>query len=145
MKDRKMNELTDNILMLPAFYQKVVSSKNRKFKSPIYYQIICILEREGNLPMSVIGDKLFLSRPNMTWNIDKLVNDGIVQRIADEKDRRVIKISLTPKGRDFMKKSRIQVNKDIKMNLSSLSDEEFKDLYNGVKIIKKILFKIRQS
>ncbi len=95
--------------------------------------------------MSVIGDKLFLSRPNMTWNIDKLVNDGIVQRIADEKDRRVIKISLTPKGRDFMKKSRIQVNKDIKMNLSSLSDEEFKDLYNGVKIIKKILFKIRQS
>jgi Transcriptional regulators len=144
MDDKKMNELTDNILMLPAFYQKVVSSKQRKFKSPIYYQVICMLEREGDLPMSVIGDKLFMSRPHMTWNIDKLVTNGMVERVADEKDRRVIKISVTPKGKEFLKKSRKQVNEYIEMNLSSLSDNEFEELYNSMKTIKKVLLKIRQ-
>lgn len=138
-----MNEMTDNILMIPPFFQKVTSSKERKHKTPIYYQVIHMLEQEGDLPISVIGDRLFMSRPNMTWNIDKLVNDGMVKRVPDKKDRRVTLVSVTPEGKEFLKKSRKQVKKDIEMNLSPLSDKEFEELYNCMKTIKKVLLKIQ--
>ncbi len=143
MNDEKMNEMTNNILMLPPFFQRVVSSKERKSKPPIYYQVIDMLEREGDLPISVIGNRLFMSRPNMTWNIDKLVADGMVKRVADKKDRRVTRISVTPDGREFHKKSHEQVNKNIKINLAHLSDKEFEELYHCMKTIKKVLLKIQ--
>lgn len=143
MNNEKMNEMADNILMLPVFFQKVVSSKERNNKAPIYYQVICMLEQEGDLPISVIGDRLFISRPNMTWNINKLVADGMVKRIADKKDRRVTKISVTPEGKEFLEKSRNQVNNYIEMNLSPLSDKEFEELYQCTKTIKKVLLKIQ--
>lgn len=142
MNEEKMNEMTDNILMLPPFFQKVTSSKGSKSKTPIYYQVISMLEQEGDLPISVIGDRLFMSRPNMTWNINKLVADGMVKRVADKKDRRVTRVSVTSEGKEFHKKSHEQVKKDIEINLSSLSDEDFEKLYQCMKTIKKVLLKI---
>lgn len=138
-----MKTITDNIFILPAFFQKVSSSKERKHKSPIYYQILLMLEEEGDLPISQISSKLFMSRPNMTWSINKLVEDGVVKRVADAKDGRVVRVSITPQGNEFLKKSRVQLDKYIRMNLSPLNDQEIEELYNCLETTKKLLSKIQ--
>jgi len=146
MDNEKMDEMVVNFLIFPVFFQKIVSSKEalRKQKIPSYYPILQMLEQEGDLPISVIGSRLYYSRPNMTWNINKLVEDGMVKRIADEKDGRIIRVSITPKGREFIKKSRKQVDKYIKKNLSPLSNEELEELYHSAQSIKKVLLKIQE-
>ncbi|EKF86283.1 MarR family winged helix-turn-helix transcriptional regulator [Methanobacterium formicicum] len=142
----KMETMLDDLLIyFPIFYQKVRTSKDFKEKqtSAAYYQIMGLLMDLGSLPISVIGDYLYISRPNMTSHIDKLVLDGMVERKGDEKDRRITLISITPEGRDFMKKARVKVEENMLNNLSSLSDAEMEELFTAVKTIKKLLFKIK--
>lgn len=142
----KMETMLDDLLIyFPIFYQKVRTSKDFKEKqtSAAYYQIMGLLMDLGSLPISVIGDYLYISRPNMTSHIDKLVRDGMVERKGDEKDRRITLISITPEGIDFMKKARVKVEENMLNNLSSLSDDEMEELFTAVKTIKKLLFKIK--
>jgi DNA-binding MarR family transcriptional regulator len=142
----KMETMLDDLLIyFPIFYQKVRTSKDFKEKqtSAAYYQIMGLLMDMGSLPISVIGDYLYISRPNMTSHIDKLVSDGMVERKGDEKDRRITLISITSEGMDFMKKARVKVEENMLNNLSSLSDTEMEELFTAVKTIKKLLFKIK--
>lgn len=142
----KMETMLDDLLIyFPIFYQKVRTSKDFKEKqtSAAYYQIMGLLMDQGSLPISVIGDYLYISRPNMTSHIDKLVSDGMVERKGDEKDRRITLISITPEGGDFMKKARVKVEENMLNNLSSLSGAEMEELFTAVTTIKKLLFKIK--
>jgi DNA-binding MarR family transcriptional regulator len=67
----------------------------------------------------------------MTSYIDKLVKDGMVERIPDEGDRRIIRIKLTPEGRKYIKKSRVIVEGNMRENLSSLDADELENLYKA--------------
>lgn len=139
--------LDDFLVYFPVFYQKVISSKDfhSKQTSASYYQILGVLMYHDSLPTSVIGDILYISRPNMTSYIDKLVKDGMVERIPDEKDRRIIRIKLTSGGMEFIKKSRLIVEENMSENLSSLNAEELEELYKAIKTVKSTLLKIEEK
>ena len=144
MNEQKMNELVNSILIyLPLFYKKITTPNEAHVKNSSYkranmehYQILGILEHHNNLPISEIGKKLLISKPNMTSHIDKLVLEGMVERIPNTKDRRVIKILITQKGHDYIKESRKWVNKNIKNNLSPLNSEELEQMYTCIETLK---------
>jgi DNA-binding MarR family transcriptional regulator len=86
-----------------------------------------------------------ISKPNVTSLIDKLIDQGYVQRRHDEKDRRVIHIVLTAKGRKFVA-SRLQlVRHSIKKNLSSLGQDELDSLHRALETFKRIVSKMDNS
>lgn len=147
MNDEKMNEMVNNLLIhLPLFYQGVTRQDlNSKQRLTAHYQILGVLEHYEGLKMSELGEKLFISRPNMTVHVDKLVKEGLVKRMPDEKDRRIIKVAITPKGRDFIVESRSMVKKYIKKNLSALSSSELEDIYKSTETIRKALLVIRKD
>ncbi|BDZ67746.1 MarR family winged helix-turn-helix transcriptional regulator [Methanobacterium ferruginis] len=148
MEEKSIERMLDDFLIyFPVFYQKVISSKDfhNKQTSASYYQILGVLMHQESLPISVIGDILYISRPNMTSYIDKLVKDGMVERIPDEKDRRIIRIKLTPGGREFIKKSRVIVEGNMRENLSSLNAEELENLSEAIKTVKLTLMKIEEK
>lgn len=147
MEKERISEMLDDLLVYyPIFYQKVISSKEFRSKqtTPSYYQILGILMHFDSLPISVIGDMLFISRPNMTSHIDKLVKDGMVERIHDEEDRRVIRVKITPQGMVFIKESRVLVEKNMMENLEPLGTAELEDLYQAIKTVKNTLMKIEE-
>jgi DNA-binding MarR family transcriptional regulator len=92
--------------------------------------------------MSEIGRLVYISKSNMTSLIDKLVEDGLAERLPDENDRRVINIALTDKGKDLLKNWRKHANNEIKNNLSTLTDEDLEKFYESIETMKSILFKI---
>jgi DNA-binding MarR family transcriptional regulator len=49
-----------------------------------------------------LADKANCTRATMTGLVDSLERDGLVQRIPDSLDRRMMRVSLTDKGNDFM-------------------------------------------
>lgn len=53
----------------------------------------------GPLCQHEIGDKLLISRANVTLVVDQLSDRGLVQRQRDEDDRRRMRVSLTREGR----------------------------------------------
>lgn len=57
------------------------------------------LSRKGTgCPMNEIAQFLSVSRPAMTGMVDRLIAQGLVRREGDAKDRRIVRISMTPKG-----------------------------------------------
>src|SRR4030067_1537556 len=55
----------------------------------------------GPLPQSDLGKNIFKSGGNITMVVDNLEKNALVRRVRSEKDRRVINVHLTEKGRDL--------------------------------------------
>ncbi len=60
-----------------------------------FFVMVAIMEEEGLLP-SELAEKTSQDRPTITGLIDRLYKDGWVERKPDEKDRRTLRIYLTP-------------------------------------------------
>ena len=63
------------------------------------FAILETLLHKGPQPVNVIGRKVLLTTGSITSAVDRLVRRGLVVRTADEADRRVRRVALTPEGR----------------------------------------------
>jgi DNA-binding MarR family transcriptional regulator len=151
VKDQDFKKMVDNILIYyPLFYRKIKTSmsdeKALKYgKSDGYYQILGILINSEPLPISEVGKKLQISKPNMTPLIDKLVKDGFVNRSRSEKDRRIVNIGISKEGRKFLLDAREVVEENIKENLKNLDENDLDILNESLETIRKLIFKIENK
>jgi len=60
-----------------------------------------LLEHDGQ-SLSGLGSRALFDGPTMTGIVDRLESSGLVQRRRDSRDRRVINLYLTSKGRALM-------------------------------------------
>jgi DNA-binding MarR family transcriptional regulator len=79
----------------------------------------------------------------MTLKMDKLAEAGFTERIPDRNDRRIIRIVLTPEGRNFIKNSQKTVKESLTQLLSPLSFEEVEELKKSITTIKNVVLKIQ--
>ncbi len=100
--------------------------------------IMSMLEHEELLPVSEIGRRLLISKPQMTHLIDKLTQEGIVERLPDSSDRRVINIRLTPRGKVKLAKDKDIIRVSIRKKLSCLADNELEELYVSMGKVRDI-------
>lgn len=71
-------------------------------------QIFC-LKAVGRQPGTTMGDlarDLQTGPTAITGLVDRLEERGLVERVADPRDRRVIRVRLTPKGKETMEEFR---------------------------------------
>ena len=60
------------------------------------------LFNEGEKAMRSVAEALGVSKPSATGTIDRLIAQGLVARRHDEKDRRIVWITMTAKGKKVM-------------------------------------------
>lgn len=146
MKEKQVDEISESALLLFPFVKRLF---NGDASAPALaslrnqtYHILRILERRGPLPVSAIGKQLFIAKQNMTTLIDRLMNDGLVERKNDAADRRIINIIITKKGGRFLKERMLGLKKIVRENLSKLSDEEIESLHSAFRVIRTIVHKL---
>jgi MarR family 2-MHQ and catechol resistance regulon transcriptional repressor len=146
LDEERLNKMVDDLyLLFPLFRKKLFKHKKRLRQGQMprsYYQILGVLIERGELPMSEIGRRVHISKSNMTSLIDKLVEEGLVERLPDKEDRRVINISITGKGKGYLWDWRKHSNEEIKKNLSVLSEEDMEKFVDAIENIKEILSKL---
>ena len=146
MDEEKLNKMVDDLyLFFPLFRKKLFKHKKNLKQKKIphsFYHILKVLKKRGELPMSEIGRLVYISKSNMTSLIDKLVENGLAERLPDKNDRRVINIALTDKGKELLKDWLKYSNTEIKMNLSTLSNEDLEKFYESIENIRDILLKM---
>lgn len=96
---------------------------------------IMTLDEKAPCSLSELTEKLKVTAPTVTGIIGRLERQKYVKRVHDKKDRRVVKVDLTAKGRRIAKKLRTTVKKKWEMLLSKVSK---RDRENYVKILRKI-------
>lgn len=140
--EKKMDKMIDYLLgCLPLFYMEITNSKELREKLPRNYMVILNSKYYENQPISLMADKLSISRSHMTGHIDQLVKEGIFYKIRDENDRRIIRIVTTPEGKILRDKYRKIFETHINQKLSLLNPEELEQLYNSIKTIKNVIKK----
>ena len=101
------------------------------------YGVIMQLYDRGSIPLSEIGNLIFRCNSNVTTLIDRMEEDGLVEKVGHDGDRRVKKIRLTAKGRKLAPKVitgyRGFLHQMMSKNLSRNEQKVLADLLNRVK------------
>jgi len=150
MKPEMLDSIAGDLFTIPPLIGRsvrrkllrVVMAHIQEDLSPPHFEIMKTLEEVGTLHVTEIGERLQIPRPQMTHLIDKLVALDMVERRPDSKDRRIINIALTSKGRTLLKKHRRMIEDAIKKSLTSLTDEELEELSTSLRKLRQILSKL---
>lgn len=144
MTKLKIDLITENLISIHPLLYKSISKPLRTKTSitPGGMFVMGSLKRHGTLSMSDIGKCLSMPKPHITVIVDKLIDEGYVERRSDPKDRRIVNISLTTKGMTDFEEIKQAVSENLKIKLSTLSDEEQDILAVASQQVKEILISI---
>ncbi|MEL7671711.1 MarR family transcriptional regulator [Methanobacterium sp.] len=146
MDEEKLGEMLDNLFLLYQLFQKNVlkykTSNGRIKMSFAHYLTLIILKERGELSISEIGNLIGMKKQNMTYLTNKLVEDGLIQRLHDMSDRRVIKIALTGKGDEYLDKWRKNKIEETKEDFSFYNDKDMNEICRSIENIKQVFLRI---
>lgn len=92
--------------------------------SPSQLATLATIERHGPLPLGELASRERVQPPTMTRIVAGLEDAKLVARHADENDRRVARIAVTPSGARFLAKHRGRKDVFLARRLEALSPEE---------------------
>jgi len=130
--DITTDNITENLLyLLPLLHRKLLKIEFEQINpnlSRLHFVILRILSHHGPLPISEIGRRLFIPKPQMTALLDRLIEFGLVARLPDTEDRRVINVNLTEAGKKTIGECDKLIRDSLRDKLSSLSQGDLEEL-----------------
>jgi len=149
MKNNIYDEIIEDMYastkLIKSMFMKI-AEKNRDIKLiHSNHFILEILLKNGAVSMTELGEDMGISKPNLTVIIDHLIEEKLVKRVYDEKDRRIIRIKITPSGEKILKDTKNMIKKEFIKLLASLNQNEIDTLSESIKNMKNIIIKINAS
>lgn len=100
-------ELVAEIECLVREISVVVKRKGREILNefpitPPQFTALLWLNDEGEMTIGDLSQKMYLACSTMTDLVDRMEKSGLVERVRDERDRRVVRIRLLKKGREII-------------------------------------------
>jgi DNA-binding MarR family transcriptional regulator len=146
--DKKLESIADDMFFsFHVFFRRVAreetTQSTRRFDPSRF--VLAAVMKQGPIPMSEIGKRMDISKPYMTALVDKLIREGLVKRIPDVHDRRVVNVVITRAGRDTLKEFRKNTRKIIMENLSSLTSDDVSALHESLKTIRDIMSRLDKN
>jgi DNA-binding MarR family transcriptional regulator len=93
------------------------------------------ISEHSNPAMADVAEHLCITPPSATSLVNGLVQTGQLKRVRDAKDRRIIRLAITPKGREFMRRAFSQMAEQMRRFFSRLNAAEQRNL---VRILEKL-------
>ena len=103
--------------------------------SMTHFQVLAILDAEGPTPMSRLADELGVGDSNLTGIIGRLEERGVVARVHDDADRRMVRAQLTPAGVDMLRRVEDARLGHMRQLVESLSADEQRTVLSGLKTL----------
>ena len=98
--------------------------------------VLTAIKARGPLRPSDLAGLLERSPNTISMLVDRMVKAGLVRRTRDRKDRRVVTVSFTEKGKTAVEPAILVGWEFIHEVLSTLSDDEQRDLANMLQRVK---------
>ena len=102
--------------------------------------VVKMLQAMGEMSLSQLSERIHAQNSTVTGIIDRMQREGLVLRSRSSRDRRVIRIQLTPKGRQLAADIPLQPTEILREALGSLSAQESQAL---VAILRKLAKHVR--
>ncbi len=90
------------------------------------------LEDTGETTMNGLADEMRLHGTTMTRMVDSLVDKGLLERATDPGDRRVVRVRLSPTGREMVVDLRKRKRDFLAIALRGIPETELRGVLNGL-------------
>ena len=116
MSTNQLHKLSGDLYNLTLNLHNKILHPNEVIKNlpipPSHIKVIIYLARKGTSSISETAKNSNV-KPNMTPIIDKLITEGLINRYNDPNDRRILRIELTDKGYEFIKKQEEMIKNNL--------------------------------
>ena len=126
---------------LPLFPKRFVRVDElvRQQKMPFSHLQILIMLEEGDLSIGQISARLGIAKPNITPLVDSLRDQGFVERVRDEQDRRIVNVRMLPAGHEKLDEIQRSIVEQVVIWPGEFSRSEMKELNNALASIIRIV------
>ncbi|TDT63267.1 MarR family winged helix-turn-helix transcriptional regulator [Fonticella tunisiensis] len=102
--------------------------------------VLATLSKYGSMRISELSEKLSLSNSTISGIVDRLENQGYVERVRSRKDRRVVHVSFSEKCRRMMHGDfhRI-IEQNLEKKLAGADPGQIDDILKGLETLKSLL------
>jgi MarR family transcriptional regulator, organic hydroperoxide resistance regulator len=97
------------------------------------------LAHHGEMKVSELSEKLGLSNSTVSGILDRLENQGLVERTRSKEDRRVVYIKVTEEFRKHSQKHFEEINKLIETMMDKATPEELDIILEGMNTLEKVI------
>lgn len=119
-----LSELTGRLMVSCSRFTRLVRNRTARDHSISDWRALAILSEHGAMRVTEFARADQLTQPTATAIVNRLVADGVVERMPDPTDGRAALVRLTPVGHDQLAELRRVGSGRIAPLLESLSEEE---------------------
>jgi DNA-binding MarR family transcriptional regulator len=107
--------------------------------SPTQLAVLATIERHGPITLGELAAAERVQPPTVTAAIDRLEGQGLVRRLPDGTDRRVIRVDVTAAGRKLLARHRSRKTAYLAKRLDGLTPAERATLADAAAILDRLL------
>jgi DNA-binding MarR family transcriptional regulator len=107
--------------------------------SPSQLAALATIERHGPLAPSEVAERERIRRPTATRVLARLVEAGLVERIADPADGRSAIVSVSSEGRALLRRLRRRKTAYLATRIRDLSPQDLSALARATEVLESIL------
>lgn len=144
--ENNLVEVVDKLLLLlPTLEKRLIRPLGLEIKpslSILQYNALFIMKNDGILTMSELSNKMCISKQQLTPMVDKLIDNELVERMTNEKDRRIINVRLSERGYNFLNDSKAEITEALKKRMEVFDQDEVDTLLKAIDDIYSITKKL---
>ena len=119
-----------------------VCSKPDLDPNPTQRMVLFLISDNKRLSMTELHKLTGFEKGSLTTVVDQLIQKGLVSRVGDEKDRRMVYVSLTVLGKKHVVILRKDIANFMQLRLEKLSNNQRAQFYTAAKILIDISLKL---
>lgn len=135
-KERLIDEVVDAFSAMRARGMRGLRRIHRDAASIGHLQVLVRLHEAGPQRVGAVARSLGVSAASATGMLRRMAERGLVQRVRDEHDRRVVLIEIAPGGRAVLEKLN-RGRSGLRHSLARLDDDELIQLRNGLTALNR--------
>lgn len=109
-----------------------------------YINVMHCIMSKGSEPVSMtdLAGLACVAKPNLTTIVDRLLEEGLVERSPDPNDRRIVNIILTQGGLEVLNNQHLEFRQFMEQKISILEDNDLIKLKDALEDLTAVLGKI---
>jgi DNA-binding MarR family transcriptional regulator len=103
------------------------------------------IQQTGYSTSTHLAETFEVNKSAITAMTNRLVDKGFLTRVRDEKDRRVVYLSLSPKGEEWLKHTEEKIYQLVQTLVSHFKDQEIEDFIQTYEKLADLLRRMEQQ
>lgn len=129
------DDLPQQLTLVCSQFARMAARQSQVGVSSVSWRVLATIQRRGPLRLSEIADRENVSRSTATAVINRLEDEGLVDRAADPTDSRSWLVSLTPAGDTQLAAWRSQMAEHVGPLLDALPESDLDALSRAAGVL----------